>query len=96
LARPEHGNSGQCREQNYDLKVAYVVEVDLTPRIKGILKEQREMVKHLDQVNENVTFAEHTDDFFDDPDKPIMAAHAYLGAQAVRKELDEDADYYPL
>jgi hypothetical protein len=89
LARPEHGNSGQCREQNYDLKVAYVVEVDLTPRIKGILKEQREMVKH-------VTFAEHTDDFFDDPDKPIMAAHAYLGAQAVRKELDEDADYYPL
>jgi hypothetical protein len=59
--------------------------------IDEILKENG-LVPHLDELNPNVKLAKNTDNFFGDPNKPIVSANAYLGARAIKKGLDEGAD----
>lgn len=79
-------------EKGLDLKVAWVSGDDLMPTIHELLSSEKEVLKHLDGDNSNVRLAEHAADFLDDPQKPIVSAHAYLGARAIRKGLEEGAD----
>jgi hypothetical protein len=46
---------------------------------------------HLDSETKEVKFAKNTYAFLDDP-KKIVSAHAYLGARAIRRGLDEGCD----
>jgi hypothetical protein len=46
---------------------------------------------HLDSETKEITLAKNTYGFLDDP-KKIVSAHAYLGARAIRRGLDEGCD----
>lgn len=72
-----------------NLKVAWVSGDNLMPRAEELLRAH---VKHLDSVNPEVKLAKDTDNFLDDPKKPIVSCNAYLGARAITKGLQEGAD----
>ncbi|KAI1812428.1 DUF1446-domain-containing protein [Poronia punctata] len=80
-------------KRGYNLKIAYVDGDNLMPIVRDILKpDPRGRLPHLDSTNEQVKLAKDSDNFLQDPNKPIVAANAYLGCRAIRKGLDQGAD----
>jgi hypothetical protein len=80
-----------ARSKKLDLKVAYVSGDDLYTDIQSILRGEDGM-RHLDSANRQVKLAKDTDNFLDDPKKPIVSANAYLGCRAIVKGLEAGAD----
>ncbi|KAI0123413.1 hypothetical protein BJ170DRAFT_108069 [Xylariales sp. AK1849] len=82
-----------AREKGLSLRVAYVDGDDLLPRVREVLRrDEKGRLPHLDGENEGVKLAEDTDTFLDDPNKPIVAANAYLGCRAIRRGLELGGD----
>lgn len=66
---------------------------DLRHNVESLLRpETGSKYPHLDSVNAEVKLVKDSDNFLDDPKKPIVSANAYLGCRAIRKGLDEGAD----
>lgn len=76
-------------EKNLSLKVAWVSGDNLLPNATELLRNHME---HLDAVNPKVKPEQDTDNFLDDPNKPLVSCNAYLGARAITKGLQEGAD----
>lgn len=49
-------------------------------------------MKHLDAVNPKIQITSDTENYLDDPKKPIVSCNAYLGARAITKGVREGAD----
>ncbi|KAH6643289.1 hypothetical protein BKA67DRAFT_665109 [Truncatella angustata] len=82
-----------AREKGLGLRVGWVDGDDLMPRVRDLLRRDGQgRLPHLDGGSEEVRLAGGTDGFLEDPEKPIVAANAYLGCRAIRKGLDEGAD----
>lgn len=90
---PNTGNRNltlyQVEEKKLALKVAWVSGDDL---MDGATELLRKHMKHLDSSNKQIKLAKDTDNFLDDPNKPIVSCNAYLGARAITKGLREGAD----
>ncbi|KAK6358325.1 hypothetical protein TWF730_007671 [Orbilia blumenaviensis] len=82
------------KEKSLNLKIAYVDGDNLLPRVNSILKKIKSgEYGHLDTTNSDITLAEDSNAFIDDPEgMPIVCANAYLGYRAIKKGLDEGAD----
>ncbi|KAH0831512.1 hypothetical protein FOPE_00480 [Fonsecaea pedrosoi] len=78
-------------ERGYNLKVAYVAGDDLREVVKQELEQKKRLPSHLDAENNKVSLAENVYSLMD-PDKPVVVAHAYLGARAIVKGLEAGAD----
>jgi hypothetical protein len=76
-------------EKNLSLKVAWVSGDNLLPNATELLRAH---MKHLDAANPKVKLEQDTDNFLDDPKKPLVSCNAYLGARAITKGLQEGAD----
>ena len=76
-------------EKVLGLQVAWVSGDNLIDRVQDLLRND---MKHLDEENPNIKLAKNTDNFLDDPNKPIVSCTAYLGARAIAKGLREGAD----
>lgn len=81
--------SSQIDEKDLDLQVAWVAGDNLMDKAQELL---RNGMKHLDAENANIKLVKNTDNFLDDPKKPIVGCNAYLGARAITKGLQEGAD----
>lgn len=79
-------------ERKYSLKVGYVYGDDLHEEINTALKSTDKLPAHLDSQNANVVLADDTTALRDTKSKPIVSAHAYLGARAIVKALEHGAD----
>lgn len=75
-----------------DLKVAYVYGDDLMQEIRSGLERTGKLPQHLDEENEHVSLAQNATALLDLDGKPIVSAHAYLGARAIVKGLELGAD----
>ena len=76
-------------EKGLNLKIAWVSGDNLIDRADDLLRKH---MRHLDSENPNVKLARNTDNFLDDPKKPIVSCTAYLGARAITRGLREGAD----
>ncbi|KAF3111029.1 hypothetical protein TWF569_007754 [Orbilia oligospora] len=83
-----------AKEKSLNLKIAYVDGDNLLPRVSSVLEKVKSgEYGHLDNTNSDITLAENSDTFMDDPEgMPIVCANAYLGYRAIKKGLDEGAD----
>lgn len=74
-----------------DLKVGYVSGDDLKPMLVDRIASGSGLgIEHLD--SEKAFLSSQHEDFIRDPKRGIVSAHAYLGARAIRKGLEEGAD----
>jgi hypothetical protein len=80
----------QIKQNNYNLKVGYVLGDNLLSRIHELIDPNNGAV-HLDSETKEITLAKNTYGFLDDT-KKIVSAHAYLGARAIKRGLDEGCD----
>lgn len=78
-------------EKGLNLKVAYVYGDDLLPEVKEMMKK-RELPHHLDGENDAIHLAGNATDLLDTKGKPVVSANAYLGARAIVRGLEMDAD----
>lgn len=79
----------QVDEKGLKLKIAWTSGDDLGDRAQEILQAE---MKHLDADNAQVKLAKNTDDFLNNPNKPIVSCHAYMGARGVSLALQNGAD----
>jgi len=89
LVKPSILIPSQIEEKKLDLKVAWVSGDNLMGQARELFFHQ---MKHLDSANPHVKLVKDTDNFIDDPRKPIISCNAYLGARAITKGLREGAD----
>ena len=57
-----------------------------------VLLDPSQGLTHLDAFNPDIKLAANTAKFIEDPKTTIVSAHAYLGARAIKRALEEGAD----
>ncbi|KAL9053100.1 MAG: hypothetical protein Q9162_004964 [Coniocarpon cinnabarinum] len=79
-------------QKNLPLKVGYVEGDNLTAEVKDLLKKSGDLPRHLDPEGHGIQLAKNAHDYLDTQNKPLVAAHAYLGARGIVRGLEQGAD----
>lgn len=84
----------QIKDRHLDLRVAYVSGDDIYPIIlEDVQSLGKRSLTHLDSVNPKVQLHPLTESFVEDiRNRNVVAANAYLGARAIVKGLEANAD----
>ncbi|MCJ1304091.1 hypothetical protein MMC08_006903 [Hypocenomyce scalaris] len=81
------------KERGLDLKVAFVTGDDLLPKLgPNVASLKKQLPKHLDSLNAEVTLPSNTETFLKNDSLPLVSANAYIGARAIVQGLRLGAD----
>ena len=82
----------QIREKSLDLNVAYVFGDNLLEEVKSSLEKTGKLPSHPDSGNSGISLASNTTALLDTERHLVLRANVYLGARAIVKALEMEAD----